>query len=133
MSAELLERAREMRLKMAPAERLLWFCLRDRRLGGFKFRRQVPIGPFVADFYCAECTLIVESDGASHFERQQYDADRTAWLTDHGHSVVRYENQDVYEFLDSVLSAILDECERRARLRTCPSPLPSPPSTGERE
>jgi very-short-patch-repair endonuclease len=57
---KILERARAMRREAAPAERILWYCLRDRRLGGFKFRRQVGIGRYVADFYCAECHLIVE-------------------------------------------------------------------------
>ena len=106
-----------MRHEPAPAEQKLWWCLRDRRLGGFKFRRQVSIGSYVADFYCAECGLIVELDGDSHSERQEYDERRTARLEELGLSVARFVNTDVFEHFDSVREAILRECESRANGR----------------
>jgi very-short-patch-repair endonuclease len=103
-----------MRNESAPAEQKLWWCLRDRRLNGFKFRRQYPIGPYVADFYCAECNLIIELDGDSHSEREDYDRRRTEWLQQDGVAVVRFVNTDVFDHLGSVLDAILRECEARA-------------------
>src|SRR5690349_5507680 len=106
------EHAREMRHDPSPAEQKLWYELRDRRLGGFKFRRQQPVGPFVADFYCADCQLIVELDGDTHAGREDYDAARTAWLANNGHRVVRFTNDDVHHNLKGVLLAILAECER---------------------
>ena len=124
-----------MRHESVPAEQKLWFFLRDRKLGGFKFRRQVPIDRYVADFYCAACKLIVETDGDSHFEpdSEKRDAERTAYLTKTGYSVIRFTNVEVFESLDGVLEAILEACETRRGVTVGPSPLPSPPSTGERE
>ena len=101
-------------------------------MNGFKFRRQYSIGSYVADFYCAECELIVELDGDSHSERQAYDERRTDRLGALGFSVVRFVNTDVFEHLDAVLEAILRECENRCVRTKSPSPLPSPLSTGER-
>ena len=80
VAPELLDRARAMRHEAAPAEQKMWRCLRDRQLNGFKFRRQVGFGNYVADFYCAECKLVVELDGDSHSERREYDEKRTADL-----------------------------------------------------
>jgi very-short-patch-repair endonuclease len=113
---ELLRRAKEMRHEPAPAEQKLWWCLRDRRLNGFKFRRQYPVRGYVADYYCAEAGLIVELDGDSHEGREEYDARRTDALIQEGFRVVRFVNTDVFENLDGVLEAILSECESgRAR------------------
>src|SRR2546428_599656 len=88
----LLQRAREMRHEPAPAEKKLWHCLRDRQLGGYKFRRQQPIAPFVADFFCAPCKLVVELDGDSHDRRDEYDASRTRRLNRGGLRVIRFLN-----------------------------------------
>jgi very-short-patch-repair endonuclease len=74
-----LEHARKMRHEQTDAEKRLWWILRDRRLGEFKFRRQVPVGPYILDFYCHEGKLAVEADGGQHSEPQtaSYDARRT--------------------------------------------------------
>ena len=104
--------AREMRHEPVPAERIVWSRLRDRRLGGYKFRRQVPLGPFIADFFCAERKLVVELDGDSHDGREDYDEERTAWLNGEGIRVVRFVNQDMYEQVDAVLEAIRRELEK---------------------
>ena len=109
----LLDLAREMRKKPAPAEQKLWYCLRSRRLNGFKFRRQHPVDCYVADYYCAEARLIVEFDGESHIGREQEDAVRTARLNELGYAVVRYSNVDVHENIEGVLLTILKECEER--------------------
>ncbi len=114
----IIARARAMRRESAPAEQILWFCLRDRRLNGYKFRRQLAVGPFIADFYCASCRLIVELDGDSHANRAAYDEDRTKWLNEHGHAVVRFPNADVFDHLDAVLELLLSECERRSSSTT---------------
>ena len=117
----LLVRARSMRAESAPAEQKLWSCLRNRQHNDFKFRRQHVIGPYVADFYCHECGLIVEIDGDSHGYRDSYDATRTRILERGGDVVIRFANEDVFDFLDSVLEAILGECERR-RIPIAPEP-----------
>ena len=77
---ELTERARELRVNKTRAEALLWHVLRDRRLGGWKWRRQVARGPFIVDFFCKEAGLIVELDGGQHSDQVDYDARRTAYL-----------------------------------------------------
>ena len=86
--------ARALRQCQTDAEKALWNMLRNRRLGGFKFRRQVPIGPFIADFYCAVVKLVVEADGGQHAECQT-DLLRDAWLHSHGILPLRFWNHDV--------------------------------------
>jgi very-short-patch-repair endonuclease len=121
VNSVLLSRARQMRGESAPAEQKLWSCLRDRQLGGYKFRRQHVLGAYIADFYCHECRLVVEIDGNSHGHREAYDATRTQILQRGGELVIRFANEDVHDFLDAVLEAILEECER-IRDSTAPSP-----------
>jgi very-short-patch-repair endonuclease len=117
----ILTRARELRQPQTPAEARLWARLQNRQLGGFKFRRQHPIGRFIVDFYCAACRLAIEIDGPSHTDQVEYDQARTAWLTDRGHHVIRFTNQDVFQRLDAALEAILEECDRLAQTQA-PSP-----------
>jgi very-short-patch-repair endonuclease len=78
------EPARRLRRNQTDAERLLWFRLRDRRLAGWKFKRQVPIDRFVVDFLCADAKLIVEPDGGQHDHNKARDADRTRVLQSMG-------------------------------------------------
>ena len=112
--ADTLARAREMRHQPTSAEQKLWFALRDRRLGGFKFRRQRPIPPFIADFHCVEARLIIEIDGDSHAVQTTYDRERTMKIERDGNLVLRFTNWDVFERFDAVLRVILAECERRS-------------------
>ena len=102
------ERARELRKGMNDYERKLWSLLRAKRLAGFRFRRQHPVGPFIADFYCVSAKLIVEQDGAQHFEEDQVyrDAARTRWLEQRGDRVFRVSNADVMKHPFEVLEAI---------------------------
>jgi very-short-patch-repair endonuclease len=94
-----------MRRNPSVTERRLWRLLRDRRLAGLKFRRQVPIGPYVADFVCLSARLIVEADGPLHDEA--HDAKRDAWLGGQGFRVLRFPNAMIAERPQEVFSAIL--------------------------
>ena len=102
-------RARQLRSRQTDAERKLWFLLRDRRLNGVKFRRQVPIGNYIVDFVCQEAKLIVEVDGSQHAEQVTYDSARTEWLGSVGYRVLRVWNNDLTENEEGVLTAILNE------------------------
>ena len=125
-----IDRARELRRAQTDAEALLWWRLRDRRLGGCKFRRQHAIGPFVADFVCPDRKLIMELDGRQHAERVTYDDALTAWLRARGYVVRRYWNDDVLVNVDSVLEDILMHLSPPVAATPHPDPLPA---RGERE
>ena len=87
-------------------ERLLWNRLRGRQLGGFRFRRQRPIGNYVCDFVCLSESVVVELDGSQHVEQADYDAQRDAFLKSSGFRVLRFWNGDVVERLETVLETI---------------------------
>jgi L-threonylcarbamoyladenylate synthase len=112
LDPKLLTRAKEMRHESAPAEKLIWSFLRDRQIGGYKFRRQTPLGNFIADFYCHEIDLVVELDGESHHDRTRRDRIRTEILQRDGHHVIRFWNNDVFDNLDAVLEEIYAQCEK---------------------
>jgi very-short-patch-repair endonuclease len=101
-----IENARRMRKAQTPAEAKLWFHLRNRNMRGLKFRRQVPVGRYMADFLCESAMLIVEVDGAQHAERMAEDAVRTAALESMGYHVVRIWNADVMSNVTGVLDGI---------------------------
>jgi adenine-specific DNA-methyltransferase len=113
--AQHFERSRELRRELSPAERKLWSALRGQRLG-VKFRRQHPIGSYIADFYSREAHLVVEVDGSQHFshESQVYDAERDAAMRALGLDVLRFTTRDVETNLEGVYLAIQNQC----RLRT---------------
>ena len=117
---EALHRARQHRRDATEAETRLWQSLRSRRLADFKFRRQVWIGPFIADFLCMDAMLVVEVDGSQHIGDAAYDADRTAFLANKGYRVIRVWNNDVMQRMDDVLAAIL------SALISVPSPSHAP-------
>ncbi len=98
--------ARSFRKTPVLTERLLWKLLRHRKLGGIKFRRQVPIGPYVADVLCFERRLIVEADGPHHDPER--DAVRDNWLKAQGFRVLRFKNAEVQSNTYAVLDAILE-------------------------
>jgi very-short-patch-repair endonuclease len=129
--------ARAMRREPTDAERKLWLLLRDRRLGGAKFRRQAPVGPYIADFICLRRKLLVEADGGQHVESQR-DAERDRWLATEGYAVVRYSNIDILQNPEGVLADLFRRLEdRRIVLNQSPSPglgslrSPRPPSPPE--
>jgi very-short-patch-repair endonuclease len=100
--------ARQNRKQQTQAEKVLWDKLRNGRLHGFKFRRQHPIYDFIADFYCASCSLVVEIDGAYHEVPDQatYDRERSYTLNEINVKVVRFTNKEVLENIDFVLTEI---------------------------
>ena len=102
-------RARDLRKEDTQAERILWEALRARRLNGFKFVRQMPIGPYFADFACREQKLIVEVDGSTHGADDEvaHDMRREAFLLEHGWRVHRCWNEDVFKNLTGVCDSIL--------------------------
>ena len=91
---------------MTDAERRLWAALRNRRLADLKFRRQVPLGRYVLDFYCEDARLAVEVDGSQHAQRVAYDEARTLWLASKRIRTVRVWNNDVIQNLAGVLEII---------------------------
>jgi len=120
-----VDRARKLRKESTDAERRIWRELRDRRFDGAKFRRQVAVGPYVADFLSYELRLIVEVDGSQHAERRTEDEARTRWLESQGFRVLRFWNRDV-------LLRTRDVMEELYSL-TQPTPLtPTPLPQGER-
>jgi len=108
-SPKTLANARNLRRAETEAERRLWGYLRDRRLGGFKFRRQVPIPPYIADFVCMSHGFVVDVDGATHGDAHEveYDERRTGFLISKGFSVHRVQNVDVLTNMLDVLDGIL--------------------------
>jgi len=109
---------------MTDAERRLWSRLRDRRLRDLKFVRQLPIGPFIADFACRDHDLVIEVDGGQHANSAR-DLDRTKILNEHGFHVLRFWNNDVLSNLDGVLQVIVEYLERPSpALRFAPTDVP---------
>jgi len=98
-------RARELRNRATPAERLLWRYLGRSQLGA-KFSRQMPLGPDFADFLCRECRLVIELDGHSHDIDPQRDGARDAWMHNEGFRVLRFSNRDVMRNPEAVVVAI---------------------------
>ena len=105
----MIDRARGLRRRSPPPERMLSAVLRGRRLGGLKFRRQEPIGPYVVDFCCRELNLVVELDGMSHDDKQEHDELRVRWLKEQGYRILRVTNWDVNEDIESVARWIAHE------------------------
>jgi very-short-patch-repair endonuclease len=106
VSANARARARAMRRAPTEAELRLWRLLRDRRLNGLKFRRQVPIGPYIVDFLCISAQLIVEADGSQHGESIR-DERRDAFLARQGWAMLRLWNHDIQRNRESVIDTIL--------------------------
>jgi very-short-patch-repair endonuclease len=96
------ERARSLRKNMTNAERRLWRYLRQRQLEGHKFRRQVRIGPYIADFACLQSLIVVEVDGGQHAEARAYDARRDDDMRGQGFRVLRFWNNDVLSNIEGV-------------------------------
>lgn len=111
---------------MTDAEERLWYHLRAHRLLGLKFKRQKPLGPYIADFACPALRLIIEIDGGQHSEDVEYDRRRDIWLSKHGYTVLRFWNNEVMENMEGVLERIVDAVRDKA-----PSPPAPLPKSGE--
>jgi len=100
-------RAKQLRAQMTDAERRIWYHLRQRSLQGFKFRRQVPIGPYIADFACLTVPLVIELDGDQHAVRWRKDRIRDEFIRARGFRVLRFTNRDALVSTEEVLEIIL--------------------------
>ena len=103
--------ARALRRNQTDAEAKLWSRLRNKRLGGYHFYRQQPIGPYIVDFCSRSRKLIIEVDGSQHLDQKVQDDIRTAYLESLGFRVLRFWNDDVLKDIDTVLQVILNELE----------------------
>ena len=104
--ARLLAYARTMRGQPTRAERVLWHSLRACQLEGLRFRRQAPLGPFIADFFCPSIRLVVEVDGVTHTD-PDLDRERDKWMQSQGIRVLRFWGEEVVTNLEGVLQVIL--------------------------
>jgi len=123
--------ARQLRRTTTEAERALWQELRRGKIPGTRFRRQVPIGPYIADFACLKTKLVVELDGSQHADRTVYDDERTAFLNARNFRVLRFWNGQLFGERDAVIEtivwAVLHADWRQER---DPSPSPALPLRG---
>ena len=119
-------RAQELRNNATDAEKRIWRHLSRRQLGGYKFSRQMPVGPFICDFLCREAALVVELDGGQHDLRAAYDGARSRFIESQGYRVLRFWNNDVMSNVEGVLEAILETLEA---VPMSPPP-PTPPASG---
>ncbi len=117
------ERARELRSQTPPAERLLWRALSNRKLDGHKFSRQMPMGPYFADFLCRAAGLVVEIDGYSHDMRQDFDRRRDSFMAELRLTVLRFTNEEVMSNLEGVVQTIANWLSENG-------PPPTPPASG---
>ncbi len=99
--------ARTLRKTMTEAERALWWLLREKQIGGHRFRRQVPIDHYIVDFACFEARLVIEVDGGQHSESQS-DMTRDAYLEAHGFRVLRFWNNEVLGNREGVVARITE-------------------------
>ena len=122
-TATIFARANALKRIMTKAEKALWEQLRNRKLGGHKFRRQHPLAQFIADFYCHEAKLVVEADGGIHneIEIKERDEERTYMIEKLGLKVIRFTNEAILNNIESVLQEI------KMNLPNLP---PSPPGEG---
>ncbi len=117
--------ARQLRRSPTDAERKLWYLLRSLKPLGLYFRRQAPIGIYIADFAWHAGKMIVELDGSQHADiRSAYDAKRTRWLESQGYRVLRFWNNDVLKISRSVGEAILEAARDAATKDPTPNPFP---------
>jgi very-short-patch-repair endonuclease len=125
--------ARTLRKGPTDAERKIWQVLRSLKPLGVHFRRQAPIGTYIADFAWHEGKLVVEIDGGQHAQTQKaYDERRTSWLESQGYRVLRFWNNDVLRSPRGVGEAILAAARESGALPKSPTPNPSPQGGGER-
>lgn len=109
--------AKQLRKRSTPSEQILWQYLRNRKLQGFKFKRQHPLYQYIADFYCHEKKLVIEVDGLIHEQQQVYDENRDKVLQQAGYTVVRFTNDQVLQNITHVLQSIIVSLSHEERDR----------------
>jgi very-short-patch-repair endonuclease len=124
--ADKVDRARRLRRETTDAERLLWEHSRARQLRGFKFRRQMWLSGYIADFACVEAKLIVEAEGGQHAAQQSYDDHRTGIFAGEGYRVLRFWNNDILNNPEGVLQTISAALPSPSQASLGPLPLPVP-------
>lgn len=122
-----LKHAKALRKQMTDAERRLWYRLRAHRFGGYTFKRQVPIGPYVVDFACLGHKLVLESDGGQHADSSR-DEIRDEWLRQNGFRILLFWNNDVLRQTNAVLEQVLQALEQAETSSPSPGALRAPPS-----
>jgi very-short-patch-repair endonuclease len=118
-------KARELRKNPTDAEKELWKHLRLRQIGGYKFRRQHPVGPYIVDFVCLKRRLIVEVDRGQHSQQVAYDEERSMWLEGQGFQILRFWDNEVLTSVDVVKEVIAEA------LNSGSNPHLYPPPQGE--
>jgi len=108
--------AKSLRKRQTDAGKLLWWHLRSKQSDGLKFRRQEPIGPFIADFVCFEKRLVIELDGGQHAVEKEKDRQREGWLHKEGFRILRFWNTEVLQNIEGVVEIIRRACLRRPPL-----------------
>ncbi len=124
-----VQRARELRNNMTKLERFVWSRLRGRKVGGYKFRRQVPLGPYFADFLCLAARFVIEVDGEGH-DGSRDDA-KTLWLEERGYRVYRVSAQEVDDSIDNVIDSIYEALTSWNPHPAVPAAPPTSPHGGE--
>ena len=119
-SAGAVSRARRLRSEMTETEKRLWQLLRSRQTEGYRFRRQVPIGAFIADFVCHAARLIVEIDGGQHDLSSEAEARRTRFLEGEGYRILRFWNNEVLANPEGVRSVITGNLHQVTPTHTLP-------------
>lgn len=125
-SSRKIQRSRELRRHMSPAEKAVWWHLRSPLFKSYHFRRQAPFGPYFADFISHRMNLIVEIDGDTHTPEK--DAARDAWFAARGYETLRIPNSDVYDNVDGVMETILARLHFIEQTQRLPRPAPPHPS-----
>lgn len=120
-----IRKAKELRRNRTEAEKRLWERLRRKRIDGFRFRQQTPLGKYIVDFICFEAKLIVELDGGQHAEQVEYDARRTEWLESQGFRVLRFWNNEIFENIEGVEEIIQAALHPAGGAHPLPGPPPS--------
>lgn len=123
MTGRLTAYAKDLRSRSTDAERLLWSQLRAKRLDGYKFRRQQPIGKYIVDFVCFERKIVIELDGGQHSEpeRKAYDKERDDWLETEGYNVLRFWDNEVLLNMRGILEVTRARCLEHPPLNPLPS------------
>jgi very-short-patch-repair endonuclease len=102
--------AKSLRKRQTDAEKLLWWHLRSKQIDGLKFRRQEPVGPYIADFVCFEKRVVIELDGGQHALGQEKGKERETWFNKEGFRTLRFWNSDILGNIEGVLEEIRGAC-----------------------